>query len=184
MTPKPRARARRAQSIDRSRAGVVVSSALVDFVGGRGVFSSLLFSLAAPCLFPHSLFSNIHLLRSFAATPSKTDGVPRLEGSYFFSRFLPFSTFAPQHLSLHPHLISCFGSPVVLIHSRFVSNHSPILNWHTTPFITHSHPQPAVKDSSLSATMSILRFVLPALAAAGTAFGMSSLALPFCSSCQ
>jgi len=59
-----------------------------------------------PASFRTLSFPIIHLLRSFAATPSKTDGALRLEVSYFFSRFLPFSTFAPQ---LYPHLISCFG---------------------------------------------------------------------------
>jgi len=137
-SPKPgaRARARRAQSIDQSRAGVV-GSAPVDFVGCRGVSSSedlLLFSLAAPCLFPHSFFSNHPLasfLRSHAFQDRRRSSARRL---LFLLSFSPFLDIRSTTAST-PYLV--LRDSAVLIHSRFVSNHSPILNWHATPFITH-----------------------------------------------
>ena len=121
------------------------------------------------------------------------------------SLFQPSTCFAPSQPRL-PRQTALFGSKALISSLVFsLSRHSLHNCIHTlsrasgvsslnslkvrlkslaNPQLAHDSlynpltPQPAVKDSSLSATMSILRFVLPALAAAGTAFGMSSLASP------
>ena len=100
----------------------------------QGCEDLLLFSLAAPCLFPHSLFSNhppASLLRSHAFQDRRRSSARRL---LFLLSFSPFLDIRSTTAST-PYLV--LRESVVLIHSRFVSNHSPILNWHTTPFITH-----------------------------------------------